>query len=125
MTAVPMQMINPPVNMPARRPKRSLEEGKFDHVGRSEGNVVVRAGGGKESTDHSTDAVHGEDNTGHWILWWTGVNISINHSWAEHRHTLAEVAAIGKAFHVCPHTIDTNPGRRVYNDKASRGARPT
>ena len=85
--------------------------------------MAVRAGAGKESTDNSTDAVNGEDNTGPWILWWTGVNNIINHSWVE--HTLAEVVAVGKAFHVCPHTIDTNPGRKLYDEKAIRGARLT
>ena len=28
--------------------------------------MVARAGAGKEGTDHSTDVVYGEDNTGRW-----------------------------------------------------------
>ena len=49
MTAVPMQMIKPPTNMPTRRPKRSLEEGKVDHAGRNEGRLLyVQAPAKKE-----------------------------------------------------------------------------
>ena len=72
--------------------------------------VVVRAGAGKECTDHSTDIEYGEDNTSRWGLWST----NIKHSRTEYRHTLSKVGAIGKAFGVCPHTIDTNPDSCGY-----------
>ena len=72
-------------------------------------NVVVRAGAGKESADHSTDIVYGEDNPGRWVSWSTNAKFNIEHSRTEHRHTFSEVGAVGKAFCVCPHSIDTDP----------------
>ena len=49
MTTVPMLMIMPPTNMPARRPKRSLEEGKVGHAGRNEGTWLYAQGPAKKA----------------------------------------------------------------------------
>ena len=49
MTAVPMEMSTPPTNMPARRPKRSLEEGEVDHAALDEGTGLYAQGPAKKA----------------------------------------------------------------------------
>jgi len=108
MTAVPMQMIKPPMNMPTRRPKRSLEEeaAKLVHVDRGWRDRVVRARTGEERADNTTDVVHGEDDTGSWFL-----RVNECQLLQAEACTLAKVGTVCKSVDICLHTVDPGPKR--------------
>ena len=68
---------------------------------------VVRARASEERANNTTDVVHGEDDTGSWILGLT----SANRSEPEHIDgcTLAEIGAVCKAVKICLHAVDSSP----------------